>query len=282
MNEKQRTEWRKQWNRQLDVSIRNEFVKIRRFYFGEYNKIVTSFLATGKTRNFFTVFKFNDYLDIYVSLYRSVGLRFAKWSFKELENRQTKNVSMADRENIWDQTFAATGNQIGRSRIVSVQGTALDQVEKMLARFANDPEFIGLGIEEKGRILRRKIDGMSKYQAERMARTETATAANQATKQSAIDFFGGVQNMDKIWNHGGTKDPRPAHIALDGVKIPADQKFNVGGELMNEACQFGASASNVINCGCSVTYVEKEEKETDALLAIALAGLVVESLNQEN
>lgn len=281
MNEKQRNEWRKNWNRQLDVSIRNEFVKIRRFYFGQYNKAITDFLETGKTRNFFDIFKFNDYLDIYVSLYRRVGLRFAKWSFKELENRQTKNVSIEDRSNVWDQTFQAVGNQIGRSRIVIVQGNALDQVEKMLARFANDPEFMGLGIEEKGRILRRKIDGMAKYQAERIARTETATAANQATKQSALDFFGGVQNMDKIWNHGGTKDPRPSHIALDGVKIPANQKFNVGGELMDEACQFGASAGNVINCGCSVTYVEKEEKEIDPLLAVALTGLVVESLNEE-
>ena len=281
MNEKRRNEWRKNWNRQLDVSIRNEFVKIRRFYFGEYNKAITDFLETGKTRNFFNIFKFNDYLDIYVSLYRRVGLRFAKWSFKELENRQTKNVSIEDRSNVWDETFQSVGNQIGRSRIVSVQGNALEQVEKMLARFANDPEFMGLGIEEKGRILRRKIDGLSNYQAERIARTETATAANQATKQSALDFFGGVQNMDKIWNHGGTKDPRPSHIALDGVKIPADQKFNVGGELMDEACQFGASAGNVINCGCSVTYVEKEEKEIDPLLAVALTGLVVESLNEE-
>jgi len=281
MNEKQRNEWRKNWNRQLDVSIRNEFVKIRRFYFGQYNKAITDFLETGKTRNFFNIFKFNDYLDIYVSLYRRVGLRFAKWSFKELENRQTKNISMEDRSNVWDETFQAVGNQIGRSRIVSVQGNALLQVEKMLARFANDPEFMGLGIEEKGRILRRKIKGLSNYQAERIARTETATAANQATKQSALDFFGGVQNMDKIWNHGGTKDPRPSHIALDGVKIPADQKFNVGGELMDEACQFGASAGNVINCGCSVTYVEKEEKEIDPLLAVALTGLVVESLNEE-
>ena len=281
MNEKQRNEWRKNWNRQLDVSIRNEFVKIRRFYFGQYNKAITDFLETGKTRNFFNIFKFNDYLDIYVSLYRSVGLRFAKWSFKELENRQVKNVSMEVRSNVWDETFQAVGNQIGRSRIVSVQGNALLQVEKMLAHFAKDPEFMGLGIEEKGRILRRKIDGMAKYQAERIARTETATAANQATKQSALDFFGGVQNMDKIWNHGGTKDPRPSHIALDGVKIPADQKFNVGGELMDEACQFGASAGNVINCGCSVTYVEKEEKEIDPLLAVALTGLVVESLNEE-
>lgn len=273
MNEKQRNEWRKNWNRQLDVSIRNEFVKIRRFYFGQYNKAIADFLETGKTRNFFNIFKFNDYLDIYVSLYRRVGLRFAKWSFKELENRQTKNVSIEDRSNVWDETFQAVGNQIGRSRIVSVQGNALEQVEKMLARFANDPEFMGLGIEEKGRILRRKIKILSNYQAERIARTETATAANQATKQSALDFFGGVEYMDKIWNHGGTKDPRPAHIALDGVKIPADQKFNVGGELMDEACQFGASAGNVINCGCSVTYVEKEEKEIDPLLAMAFAKI---------
>lgn len=282
MNEKQRNEWAYERNRILGVSENSQINKWVRFYKQQYSIATVDFLETNKVRNFTNIFKFNDFLDLYVSLYRSVGLRFAKWAFKELESRQTKNVSMEDREGIWEETFATFGNQVGRSRIVSVQGTALTKIESILFRFSKDPEFMGLGVEEKARILRKQIEGISQYQAERIVRTETSLAANQATKQSAVDFFGGVQNMDKIWNHGGTRDPRPSHIALDGVRIPADQKFNVGGELMDIACEFGASAGNVINCGCSVTFIPKEEKGIDPLLAASLAGLLIQNDEREN
>ena len=281
MNDKQRKDWQSQWNRQLDIAVRGEIGAMRRFYVGQYDKAIADFLEFGKTRNFFDIFRFNDFVDIYVQLYRRVGLRFAKWSFKELEKRQTKNVSISDRENVWDETFAAMGNQVGRSRIVSVQGTALETIEKLLLRFSKDPEFMGLGVEQKARIIRKKVQSVSQYQAERIIRTETIMVANAATIQSGDDFFG-KNNYDKIWNHGGTRDPRPTHIALDGTKIPADQKFNVGGELMSHAGEYTASAANVINCGCSVTIVEREEKLIDSQLAIALAGLVVESEINEN
>ena len=170
MNDKQRKDWQSQWNRQLDIAVRGEIGAMRRFYVGQYDKAIADFLEFGKTRNFFDIFRFNDFVDIYVQLYRRVGLRFAKWSFKELEKRQTKNVSISDRENVWDETFAAMGNQVGRSRIVSVQGTALETIEKLLLRFSKDPEFMGLGVEQKARIIRKKVQSVSQYQAERIIR----------------------------------------------------------------------------------------------------------------
>lgn len=281
MNNEQRKDWQKQWNRQLDVAVRGEIGAMRRFYVGQYDKAIADFLESNKTRNFFDIFRFDDFIRVYVDLYRRVGVRFAKWSFKELEKRKTKNVSINDRENVWDETFAAMGNQVGRSRIISVQGTALTTIEKLLLQFSKDPEFMGLGVEQKARIIRKKIEGISQYQAERIVRTEAIMAANSATVQSADDFFG-KNNYDKIWNHGGTRDPRSTHIALDGTRIPADEKFNVGGELMSQPGEYTASPGNVINCGCSVTVVEKEEKEIDSQLAIALAGLIVENQINEN
>lgn len=276
MNENQRKEWASNYERQLDIAIRSEIGAIRRFYIGQYDKAIADFLATNKTVNFLDVFKYGDFLDIYVSLYRRVGLRFANWSFKELEGRQTKAVSMDDRQDVWEQTFIAVGNKIGRSKIVIVQGTALRTLEIELTRLMRDPEFMGLGNEQRARILRKRFNLISQYQAERIARTETAIAANQATKQSANDFYGGPNNYDKIWNHGGTRDPRPHHIALDGVRISGTERFNVGGELMDEACSPFASAGNVINCGCSTTYVDKEPKDSiDVAFAAALATLVI-------
>ena len=276
MNEKQRNEWRSEYERQLDIAVRGEIGAIRRFYIGQYDKAIAGFLGNNQSRNFFNIFKFVDFLDIYVQLYRRVGLRFAKWSFKELEGRETKAVSTEDRSEIWEETFIALGDKIGKSKIVIVQGTALKVLETELTRFMQDPEFMSLGTEQKARILRKRFNLISQYQSERIARTESAIAANQATKTSANDFYGGPDNYDKVWNHGGTRDPRPSHIALDGVRISGTERFNVGGELMDEACSPFASAGNVINCGCSTTYVRKEPKESlDPTFALALATLLV-------
>lgn len=278
MNENQRKEWAKNYERQLDIAIRGEIGAIRRFYVGQYDKAIADFLGNNQSRNFFNIFKFVDFIDIYVQLYRRVGLRFAKWSFKEMEGRETKSVSMDSREQIWEETFVSLGYKIGNSKIRIVQGTALKVLETELTRFMQDPEFMALGNEQRARILRKRFNQISQYQAERIARTESAIAANQATKTSANDFYGGPDNYDKVWNHGGTRDPRPAHIALDGTRIPGNQRFNVDGELMDEACSPFASAGNVINCGCSTTYVRKEPKESiDPLLATALATLLIDN-----
>lgn len=276
MNETQRKKWRDDWNRQLDIAVRGEVGAIRRFYIEQYDKGIADFLGNNQSRNFFNIFKFVDFVDIYVQLYRRVGLRFAKWAFTELEGRETKAVSMDDRLAIWEDTFVASGYKIGRSKIVIVQGTALRTLETELTRLMRDPEFMAMGNEQRGRILRQRFNKISQYQAERISRTECAIAAQDATRTASFDFYGGPENCDKVWNHAGTREPRSAHIALDGLRIPATQKFNVNGFYTNEPRGPELPVGEIANCGCSATYVRKEPKQgIDPAFAAALATLLI-------
>jgi hypothetical protein len=116
----------------------------------------------------------------------------------------------------------------------------------------------GIGTEEIGRRIR-KVAQMTPYRAATVARTETHAAATfgsiESVRQAERDL--GVV-MVKEWL--ATKDDRtrPEHLAADGQKVGMDEKFTVGGELMDRPGDSSASAENVIACRCALVYEEKE------------------------
>ncbi|WP_201750183.1 phage minor head protein [Tautonia marina] len=115
----------------------------------------------------------------------------------------------------------------------------------------------GIGTEEIGRRIR-KVAQMTPYRAATVARTETHAAATfgsiESVRQAERDL--GVV-MVKEWL--ATKDDRtrPEHLAADGQKVGMDEKFTVGGELMDRPGDSSASAENVIACRCALVYEEK-------------------------
>ena len=90
----------------------------------------------------------------------------------------------------------------------------------------------------------------SKVRANMIARTETHTAANMATKTMALNLGGN----EKQWLNAGDKRVRVNHRNVSTDWISVDEKFNVGGESMEYPGDSGASAANVVNCRCTVLY----------------------------
>jgi len=86
-----------------------------------------------------------------------------------------------------------------------------------------------------------------------IARTEVGNAANFASNQAAQAT--GVP-MEKTWNSLGDAFVREDHADADGQTVEMDQDFQVGGEYLAYPGDIsrGASAGNVINCRCFVTY----------------------------
>lgn len=116
----------------------------------------------------------------------------------------------------------------------------------------------GLGTEEIGRRIR-KVTQMTPYRAATVARTEThaaATFGSIETVRQAERELGVV--MMKEWL--ATKDDRtrPEHLAADGQQVGTDEKFTVGGEMMDRPGDSSASAANNVNCRCAIIYEEKE------------------------
>ena len=82
--------------------------------------------------------------------------------------------------------------------------------------------------------------------AEVIADAETAAAFSYATDRAARSA--GVQF--KQWVHGGSRVPRPDHLAIDGLVVPIDQPYPVGSPPLMFPHAPDGSPEDVINCSC--------------------------------
>lgn len=72
------------------------------------------------------------------------------------------------------------------------------------------------------------------------------------------EFFGEIENgkTKKTWHTALDEKVRMTHIGLEGVTIPINEQFHVGGYLMDYPLdtQYGAGAEEIVNCRCTVEY----------------------------
>lgn len=249
--------WINEFSNQLDNGERKEVNNTFNYYLKEYQKGIDLFLSQNQTTGFDNLFSLNALTNIYITTYINIGLRFANWYAKNFEKFITKNINPNDYNDIWEQQFATLGTQIAGERITLVQGTAKKTLSSTLKKFMADPEFMSLNEREAQKILRNRFKQISKFQAQRIIRTEATNAANFATLQSATDIFGKEQ-MQKQWISALDERTRSAHAAANGQIVDFNKKFNVGGEMLNHAGDPAGSAKNVVNCRCTVAPFPKE------------------------
>ncbi|QDV34919.1 phage minor head protein [Tautonia plasticadhaerens] len=106
----------------------------------------------------------------------------------------------------------------------------------------------------------RKLTSLTPRRASVIARTETHAAATYGSIESVRDA---EQQLDmkmlKAWLPTSDSRTRPEHLAMaNHPAIPLDEKFNVGGELMDRPGDPAGSAGNTIACRCSIIYSEAE------------------------
>lgn len=82
-------------------------------------------------------------------------------------------------------------------------------------------------------------------------------AQNEAnTVMNRVDFFNAQDNGKKykVWVAELDDRTRPWHMIANGTKVPINEKFSVGGELMLYPHDPSASAENTVNCRCACKY----------------------------
>lgn len=272
------------FERQLEIAERQELAKVFRYHLNQYDQAIKQFLETGKTQGWTELFKKEDLDNIYTNIYVNIGMRVSEWYTKNFE-RYNKKFDITQYRDIFAYKFAALANQIAGARVSSIQNNRKQVLVKELQRAFADPEFQALNEREAQRILRSRFKGISKYQAERIVRTESVAAANFATSQAAGQMFN-EQDLMKEWitaEDGRVRRiPRDqaSHRAMNGVTIPATEKFKVptksGIELMQFPGDPNASPANVINCRCTVAYVPREAAEA----TMTIQGFGVQDLGQ--
>jgi HK97 family phage portal protein len=99
----------------------------------------------------------------------------------------------------------------------------------------------------------RMVMSVRRYEAARTARTESAAAMNGGITLG-FDQSGTVES--KVWVTAGDEhvrtEPEGGHRAASGQEVPLHEHFDVGGEKLEFPGDPNGSASNVINCRCTV------------------------------
>lgn len=257
---KAKESWKGNFDKLLASSERKEFTKVRRYYESQYSEAINDYLKTRKINNSNSLFKADEFSDLYRQIYVNIGLKFAKWYAKNFDKVISKQTDVSGYDDIWAERFNTISQQIAAERVVLVQGTAKATLINVFKRLSSDPEFMVMNEREAGRILRQKFGQYSKSQAERLVRTEATNAANYATLESATDMFG-QDNLQKEWMTSVDGRERPAHRGADGQIVDFKERFNVGGELLFNPGDPAGSAKNVVNCRCSTAPFPKEDAQ---------------------
>jgi hypothetical protein len=104
-----------------------------------------------------------------------------------------------------------------------------------------------------------------------IAETEVRSALDLSKYEYAKQLAAAGLKLEKIWRHAGHgANPRPGHIAMDGVTVDFNRHFPVPGThgkrvWMKYPHDPDAPAAEVINCGCSFEiHVTGTKQRTEA------------------
>jgi uncharacterized protein with gpF-like domain len=259
---KAQKDWENDFENQLTKAERTSVRDFTEFYKAEYNDAIDLYLKVGQMTSATAQGFFQDskYVGMYEQMYSKIGLQFANWYSRNVQKYMPK-ADPANMQSIWANAFAFMGNQVAGQRVTLVSATAQATLTNTIRQFMSDPVFMSSGEVVQSKMLRQKFDGLADYQARRIVRTEATNAANYATEQAAVNLFAG-QDLTKTWRSGFDARVRDAHRAANGQVVPFNSKFSVGGESLQRPGDPNGSASNVINCRCSMIILPRENANT--------------------
>ena len=180
------------------------------------------------------------------------------------QNKNTKAGSMGYNES-WTKEVLKYFLEHNGKFIKNITETTRERIRQVLSEGVEK----GYGAEKLARMLNQ--DGLTKARALRIVRTETVRATNYANYLAAneLDFL-----VNKQWIAAHDERTRTGHIEADGKEVELDGFFEVGiyegkkGEERRVGTDYmeypgdpGASASNTINCRCSMGIVPKRDRD---------------------
>lgn len=134
----------------------------------------------------------------------------------------------------------------------------------------------GQSYRSMANLIKNQLEG-DLFKARRIVRTEAHRIREKASLESVLHAHEQGVIMKKTWNSVQDERVRANHNRLDGVTIPADEKFKLGKYEAEAPGQFGYPEMD-INCRCFLTYeieaIEKPQHEE-------LAGMSYEDWEKE-
>jgi len=154
-----------------------------------------------------------------------------------------KKIAKADYEDYADQFLADNAG----SKIDGITDT--DQ--QWLANSIRSGVSEGKSNDEIASDLTDSFDNMSDGRAATITRTETASAFNYASNETATDLMPDGSTKTWLTTSG---NPRPTHEAVDGTEIGINEMFEVGDSEMSGPGDPAGDVSETVNCMCVLEY----------------------------
>jgi hypothetical protein len=204
----------------------------------------------------------NFFKELITKIYLEIGTTHAKKTIRYI-NKQINQKNLFD-----GGIFSEFALEVQRyltntafQNIVSVRQTYIQYLKQVITTGIDNNLTLPEIVKEMQRVI--KSRNFYKYQAFRIARTETTSAANYGAFKASNSL--GVA-MDKVWISAQDKRTRRTppdkydHYHMNGVKIPLEKPFIVSGdEMMFPADQENGDAGNIINCRCTMSQVIRRD-----------------------
>ena len=261
-----RDKYRKSWLRAHKSYERLFYRMLRKYFKSEAKKIPFDLLTIDNYKKTIDVsIKQRGLFKAYYDAYLQIGLIHGKRIGKGI-NRDMKAFNGVLFESEFQRTLYNWILENVGSRIISVRQEYVEYIQSIIFQGIKD----GNGFSQMATELEKLINSRSFYrwQAFRIARTETTAAANRAALVAGSSS--GVV-LEKIWisaldNRTRTipKD-RFDHRVMNGVKVGQNEYFNVQGELLEYPAApikkdgTPSSAGNVIQCRCTTALIPKRD-----------------------
>lgn len=261
-----RDKYRKSWLRAHKRYEKRVYSIFKKVFKTEANKIPFDFLnASNLDEDLNKAISLSAFQNAYYDAYNEIGLIHGERIGKGI-NRDIKNFDVNTFYNAYTQgLFDWLIDNIGY-RIISVREEFIKQIKKIIVNSFEQ----GLTTFEISKEIQKLVNRRDFYrwQALRIARTETTAIANRAA--SIAGSSSGIV-LDKVWISALDKRVRVNppdkydHREMNGVKVAENEYFDVQGDLLEypgaPITKNGtpSNGANVINCRCTVALVPKRD-----------------------
>lgn len=198
-----------------------------------------------------------DIHKMFIEIYNTIGLNYANRINKEIE--KVKKANILFNEYLLQQILLFLSNE-GGVKIVSVRDTLVADVIKAIKDSLGENATV-IDVQNAIYAIVRKSQTFYKWQALRIARTETTSSSNFSAMKTAeaSDLL-----MEKEWisvQDNRTRITPYDHLDMNHVKQDLDKPFFVGGEKIEYPGDPRANPGNTINCRCTVAFIPKRDKD---------------------
>lgn len=244
--------WHKTYEKRATTELRKVFrTWIKRI---EWDKMQAGTYTTTLDR----AFNQKELERAYSIIYTQIGKVHGKRVEKDI-NTQTKALSFLT---FFERNVAEFLRRFGIGKIKTVRRAFFEYIRELLSERLEKEQ----DMREVARQIRKEVNrpDFYKWQAERIARTESTGASNYAALQAADNS---LFEMQKEWISATDKRTRTKptdefdHLEMNGKRVALNAKFvfNGGVDELDYPGDPTGEAGNIINCRCTVAPIPKRD-----------------------